>query len=384
MSRRFCTMFCLVSSLLIGSSLAASAASAAPVAYIYVSSNYAGSANRIVAYAAASDGQLKLVPGSPFTANLANMAVNGKYLFGSSPTGAAIHSFTIGSNGAINSIHTADIQKYPNSSCAASGALYLDRTGTTLYPFTSIADCSYGDNAFQSLKIEESTGALAYMSETMAGQDSYYPLAFMANNVYAYDASCIDGMRDIAGYKRKSSGSLVNISIGAPYPTAPHNDFYCPWYATADNANHLAIDLEAVNKYTINPTGSADQIATYTVNESNGNLTTTSTEKNMPHTAVVSVTAMKAAPSGKLLAVGGTRGLQIFHFNGGGPLTAATGLLTSDEIDQVFWDNDNHLYAISTSHGKLFVFTVSGTSHSQAPGSPYTVAKPQSLVVQPR
>jgi hypothetical protein len=34
------------------------------------------------------------------------------------------------------------------------------------------------------------------------------------------------------------------------------------------------------------------------------------------------------SPSGKLVAVGGTAGLQIFHFNGANPLTRATGLLT--------------------------------------------------------
>src|ERR1035441_6562125 len=79
------------------------------------------------------------------------------------------------------------------------------------------------------------------------------------------------------------------------------------------------------------------------------------------------------SPSGKLLAVGGSKGLQVFHFNGASPLTHFTGLLTSEDIEQVGWDNSNHLYALSVTHGKLFVFTVTPSSVSQAPGSPYTV-----------
>jgi hypothetical protein len=90
------------------------------------------------------------------------------------------------------------------------------------------------------------------------------------------------------------------------------------------------------------------------------------------------------SPSGKLLAVGGDAGLQVFHFNGSKPITHYTGLLAQDEIDQVFWDNDNHLYAISSISGKLFVFTITPTSHRQAPDSPYTIINPQNIAVLPK
>jgi hypothetical protein len=52
-------------------------------------------------------------------------------------------------------------------------------------------------------------------------------------------------------------------------------------------------------------------------------------------------------------------------------MTHFTGLLTKDEVDQVAWDNDNHLYAIGRSAGKLFVFTITSTGYRQAAGSPY-------------
>ena len=75
---------------------------------------------------------------------------------------------------------------------------------------------------------------------------------------------------------------------------------------------------------------------------------------------------------------------QLFNFTGTSQVTARTGLLTTTEIDQVTWDNSNHLYAISHPSGKLYVFTVTSISVTQAPGSPYTITKPGRLVVQPK
>jgi hypothetical protein len=82
--------------------------------------------------------------------------------------------------------------------------------------------------------------------------------------------------------------------------------------------------------------------------------------------------------------VAGTGGLQVFHFNGASPITGYTGLLTTDEIDQFFWDNQNDLYAISRTAGKLFVFTITPSGYHQAPGSPYSVGHPQNIIVQPK
>jgi hypothetical protein len=88
------------------------------------------------------------------------------------------------------------------------------------------------------------------------------------------------------------------------------------------------------------PQGDPDgamQLATYTA-DSEGNLTTASTYKNMPRVAVGSVSNLNMSPSGKLLAVGGSLGLQIFHFNGASPITPYTGLLGTGEFDQFRWD----------------------------------------------
>ena len=54
-----------------------------PVAYIYVSSNYSGSNNRVLGYAANASGQLTQISGSPWSDNLSYLATNGSFLFGS-------------------------------------------------------------------------------------------------------------------------------------------------------------------------------------------------------------------------------------------------------------------------------------------------------------
>jgi hypothetical protein len=92
---------------------------------------------------------------------------------------------------------------------------------------------------------------------------------------------------------------------------------------------------------------------------------------------------MKMSPSGKLLAVAGLEGLQVLFFNEGYPAARYTGLLTKAPINQIFWDNSNHLYGISQATNKLYVFTVTPTYTSNAPGSPYPIGDPQHLIVQP-
>jgi hypothetical protein len=50
----------------------------------------------------------------------------------------------------------------------------------------------------------------------------------------------------------------------------------------------------------------------------------------------------------------------------------------------MFWDKDSHLYALSTVEGKLYVFTVTPTGYTQAPGSPYSIPNSVYVVVLPK
>jgi hypothetical protein len=352
-----------------------------PVASVYVSSNPNNSStNEISAYTASVNGKLTPVTGSPFADDVTSMAVNGKYLFGSTRNGIYVAAFRIESDGALQWSKSTDIVQFNPSDCGSSGPLFLDHTGSTIYDMESQSDCA--NNSYQSLAITNSTGHLQDRGNSGPDEWLYLPASFIGNNLYAYSAGCLSNMYwEINGYKRNSIGVLSSINITAPTPTPKQGDFWCPSQTAADPANHVAITLQGINQ-DFAPDGPA-RLATYTADNA-GNLRTTSTLQNMPQTAVGTVTDLKMAPLGTLLAVAGTSGLQVFHFNGSNPITADTGLLTKDEIDQAFWDNAHHLYAISQTAGKLYVFSVTPTSATQAPGSPYTIAHPQNIAVQPR
>jgi hypothetical protein len=350
-----------------------------PVAYVYVSSTVpGGSVNEIGAYAAAPNGKLTSIPGSPFQENAASMAVNGKFLFAVDGYGANIDSYRIESNGALRYAITTGTESPDN--CDVVGQLFLDHTGTSLYGL-GYAEGGCNNNTYENFPVDKATGGLDIAGNNNANDWLSLPATFIGSNEYAYTASCLaDLYWGIWGYKRSENGALSAIVSARP-PTPPAGTFYCPSQAAADPTNHVAISMQPVNNSTFNPDG-PPTLATFTA-EANGNLITTSTHSNMPETSVVDVKDLNMSPSGKLLAVGGTGGLQIFHFNGSEPIKPYTGLITKDEIDQFFWDNQNHLYAISRTAGKLFVFTITPTSYSEAQGSPYTIEKPQNIIVQP-
>lgn len=343
--------------------------SSSSVAYVYVSN-----AKNIYGYSAVSDGKLTPVADSPFPGDVSSMAVNGKYLFGTN--GVNIYSFSIASDGALKQVASIDALKYNGGNCGFVNSLFLDHTGKTLYDFDY--DCS--NSGFQSFRIDKSTGGLSYLGvSSQSNQFVPGPLSFIGNNIYAYGSGC-PGFEDlIYGFKRSGDGALINEINGLlPEPTAKEGDFYCPYLAAADPTNHLAISVQTISG-TFRPEG-PPLLATYTAEDS-GDLTTKSTYENMPEAAVGNINDINMSPSGKLLAVGGSAGLQVFHFNGSRPITHYTGVLTTDEIAQLSWDNNNHLYAISHHAGKLFVFTITPTSATEASGSPHTISGLQSISV---
>ncbi len=358
-----------------------SSTTSSPVAYVYVSSNPNNSStNEIHAYAAASNGKLTPVSGSPFRDDVTNMATNGRYLFASTRNGIYIAQFLIEPNGALHWKRSTDIVKFNQGDCGNSGPLFTDRTGATVYDMEFRSDCS--NNSYHSLAVDKSSGTLENRGGSLGDAWLYLPASFIGNNVYAYTANCLDNLYwEIGGFKRSSNGALKQIGITAPLPRPKQGDFWCPSQTAADPTNHVAITMQAVDQ-NFNPDG-PPQLATYTA-DSAGNLRTTSTVHNMPQTSVGTVADLKMEPSGKLLAVGGAAGLQIFHFNGSSPVTHDTGLLTKSAVDQLFWDNNYHLYAISRAAGKLFVFTLTSAGATQAPGSPYTISHPQNIAIQPR
>ncbi len=359
--------------------------SASPVAWIYIANTPVQSGpNEIVAYSAAPNGKLTEIPGSPFTENVGSMAVNGTYLMAADNAEPDIDAYSMESNGALAyraSTNYANDTSGCSGDCTYADQIYFDHTGASLYVQEFQTDENTGVASFEVIK---STGGLNYLGYANTGAFAGLSTAayFIGNNQYAYaavDSACMYYSLD--GFERDSNGLLVDIGATYNQPTPPSGvSGYILNLAAADPTDHVAFIMQPAN-----PPGCASgslQLASYTA-DSSGNLTTTNTAENMPDTLIVNFTDLKMAPSGKLLAVAGTEGLQIFHFNGAKPITSYTGLITTDPIDQMFWDNNNHLYAISSTHNELFVFTITPTGYKEAPGSPYTITSPEDIIVQP-
>ena len=363
---------------------ASSSGSASPVAFLYVATTPTNSStNQIEAFTVASDGRLTPVPGSPYAEDVTNLAVNGKYLFASTRNGIYIDQFLQEPGGGIKFSRSTNIQQYNLDNCGVSGELVTDHTGSSIYDLEQYADCA--NHGMQSFAIEKPSGALKNLGGTNYARYLSGQISFTGNNEFAFTTTCIPGNQsEYDAFKRLSSGALVSINANLQLPVPPASTAWCVNYDAADPENHVAITMQPgyipEQPYTFKPAG-PPQIAAFTV-DGKGNLTTTNTRKTMPPTSVDTVINIDMAPSGKLLAVGGTRGLQLFHFNGAAPLTHYTGLLVNEEVQQIFWDNANHVYALGLN--KLWVFTATPTSVIQAPGSPYNLGQTVSFIVQPK
>ncbi len=358
-----------------------------PVAYIYVAHTpHNSNTNEILGFSVAADGRLTPLTGSPFMEDVTSMAVDGSHLVAASRSTPEVNTYAIQHDGALTFLASTDYSQYNSSSddCGDAGQIFFDHTGDDLYiqEFNGSSACA--NTVVASFKLNKSSGDLKYLGTDVTGvfPGENMAASFTGNNLYAYSAVNSDCMYyDIYGYLRTSSGDLksLNFSHNLPEPRSGVSR-YVPNLAATDPANHVAFTEQPAK-----PPACASgplQLATYTI-DSKGNLTTASTYKNMPDTKIADAYDMKMSPSGKVLALAGQQGLQVFHFNGAEPITKDTGLLTTDPVTQMFWDNCNHLYAISPSTGKLRIYTITPTGFAEAPGSPVAIASPVDLAVQP-
>ncbi|MBS1806435.1 MAG: hypothetical protein JST28_24075 [Acidobacteria bacterium] len=350
------------------------------VAYVYVSdlvSPNTSNKHDLYAYGARADGSLYRVTGTPFNYDIHSLSVNGNYLFGVS--GNLIDSYLVSSTGAPQLVGTVDAVSHATNPCGGIGALAVDHSGHNLYGPITEGDCM--GISFQNFAISSTSGKLTYKNTSDEAGYGYSGLSFLGNNLFAYTPICnaFDGeaIGRIGAYQRASDGTLKRVAANVGSVSTPSGaDSYCPLAIATDPTNHVAVLQQATmgdGTYVGPP-----NIATYTAT-STGDLTTTSTYSNSPRTRT-GANVMRMDPSGKLLAVGGANGLDVFHYHGANPITYAKALLTSTPISSVYWDKSNHLYALG--NGKLYVFTVTLTGVSQAPGSPHAIPHPDSLIVR--
>jgi hypothetical protein len=357
------------------------AATAAPVAYVYVSTS-----KGVYLYDAASTGKLALV-GGPYSVSGLSIGSNGKY-FVSLGTDY-VHTYVVASNGAIGKqASQINTQLYNGGDCGTTGGAILDHTGQDIYVLLNNAFVGGSGvcTAYQTFKITSTSGALTFLgAATFDGRfanQSALP-TITANDVYGYAVTAFGGYTPdtpMSGLKRESSGALAWWPLSQIDPVAQPGWVFYPTIPVADPSNHLAVAMYPEYEPPFGNTGPI-QLASYTV-DSQGNLKSTNTWHSMP-TPSTGVSVLNMSPSGKLLAVGGPSGLLVYHFNGASPITAYSAKLATVPIKWIHWDNANHLFALSTT-GKMYVFSATPTAISPVVGSPYTISNANGLFVVPR
>jgi hypothetical protein len=395
----FCLgILCAVPAFTQTSAVAPEATSTGPVAYVYVQTS-----KGVNLYDASAAGKLTLVPGSPFQTEGSMGGSNGKYFM---TVGTDyLHSYAVASNGAIGKqASEIDTQNYYGSECGnnTGSTAVLDHTGQNLYLMLINGQCM----AQQTFDITKGSGVLKFSgaavvtdfpADALEDYDCCTPLTITGNDAFGYVVSEAGDFwnSSVLAFARETNGALVSRSFNeidpTPQPGQGFPYYYPPIAVAADPSGHLAALIYGA----VNGNGGY-QLASYTV-DGQGNIASTNTWENMPTVASGSSllpddfgSVLSMSPSGKLLAVkiqpdcqscDTPWGFQVFHFNGAAPATPYSPILLSNVIiSQMTWDNSNHLYALGWRSGEgqqpleLYVYTVTPTSISEAPGSPYKIA----------
>ncbi len=395
----------------------ASTTTSTAVARVYVNSG-----SKIVAYSAAANGKLTAVTGSPFSLNATLMTGNSHYLFGFEPNSTKIDSLSMASNGALKKAVTTTPQTFSSCPIITTGqGMRVDHSGGYLYNGingTGPGGDGWCTMSYQTFKIE-SNGELTFLNSdgligyggTSLALGTNAQLGFLGNNKFAYYPYCyfqegVGPNPGIYAFERMSNGELADTpdegDFNAALPDAPNDNYnpdggdsgyYCPLSIATDPTDHYAMTMYAQDYIrdgdTIQSYGPV-VIGSFTAN-SKGDLTTTSTYQNMPTLPVdknwnnhcLACATLRMSPSGKLLAAGGPAGLFLFHFNGASPVTKYKTLLAGENITSILWDDSNHMYVLGSDSkgGKLWVYTVTPTSVTEASGSPHAITSPGNMYV---
>ena len=277
--------------------------------------------------------------------------------------------------------------------CGTTHGGTIDRTGTEAYiQLDGTGQCA----ALQTFKINATSGAFTFggVAEFGGGTQPVTiesPLVVTGNNGHAYTFTQYYCENEFSRFYRDSFGAMnVDDSGTITLPPPDPGGVYFPLAMASDNQNlrtsHMAVAVH--EDFGACGTSSAPALASYTV-DYYGNLFYNGA---MLRTAI-NPASMAINPEGNLLAVSAATsdpfytkdgpGLQVFHFNGGNPITGYSNILTKDPISSVAWDKSYHLYATSRATNKLYVFTVTPTSITSVAGSPFTLSGPSTLVVRP-
>lgn len=352
-------------------------------AWVYVSTpSVAGSpGNTIAGYAAASDGTLTQVSGSPFstTGQASAIGATGKYLFVAE--GGNIVSYTIGSDGSLSAAATTNAQANDTpSSDGFPATLFTDPSGDNLYDEAS-AGCNL-KRCYQAFSIEAS-GGLQYLGTPTYSSPADPYLSFTANDAWAYGSDYVNGdTANFYAFTRGSTGALTYFNPNANLPAAAANqEDYVPFGAATQGNGYVVIALQ--NGAMPLADDLVQQLAVYTINPQNGTLSTANTAADMPKISVGSAEDYRFDPTGTWLAVGGDGGVQIFKFSNGVLTSSGSYTGQNNAVTQLAWDGAGHLYTLGQDSGLLWVYNVANGVPTPASGSPYTVPDSSYLAVEP-
>lgn len=368
------------------------AAASTPVAYVYVQA-----VEGVNVYDAASDGKLTLVKGSPFQIGGSYIeAANGKYLF--TFDSAHVYSYAVESKGTIGKqVDEVDVQNYDGADCSGEPSWtgtsrgVLDHTGKSFYvQIFGYAIVEGGEqavcSAYQSYQVSSSgrltfNGSYIWPGSCCSGQQN---LTFTGSDKFVYGLNASTATPVIQYFVRESNGTLEDFNGSEENPPSPPTstslgkatwEAWQPMLVDADPNGHAVVMGIFEGTTPEGAISSGRKIASYTVG-STGDLTTTNTYAELV-TPAIYPTVFNFSPSGSFLAaagggIGQGGGLQIFHWNGSKAVTAYSGALTnSGDVEEIHWDNNNHLYA-ATDDNKIYVYTVTSSEIKQATGSPYS------------
>jgi hypothetical protein len=334
-------------------------------------------------YSVSADGRLTPLTGFPKTGWFWGVA-SGRYYFTPDPDNVHLDTYQIGTDGSFTKIYSVLDQAtaHCTDQCSIRPDI-ADPVGSSLY--VHIYSYNSGDGLLtpETYSIDKSTGELTYVAQGGAdwtfGHGGCQLYDFSPDGRYVY-GSCTSAYGDWLDISvRNPDGSLTEApKIKVTGPTPPAGTFYSGVPAGGDTENHLAAIIFSFDSNGVYLYNSPPLLASYTIN-ADGSLTSTNTAADMPPVHDFVVTA-GVSPSGKLLAVGEQGGIQLFNFNGAAPATADGGVIATDPPQTMQWDTQNHLFVLSSTH-KLYVFTVTGSSLVQAPGSPYSIPNAGYFVV---
>jgi hypothetical protein len=385
-------ILCLMATLSTGVGAAAS-----PVAYVYVQEDSSQSGDTapspISVYAAASNGKLSKIKGSPFDHTTGVMVGNnGKHII--TLDAGYLHSFPVSSTGVVGAqVSEINTQLYTGAGCgglspfqwALPSYAKMDHTGEYLYMITNGTNL-YGTpvqmcSAVQTFKVSLS-GLLTFQNNFLNFNDqAILRLTFIGNSKFALiDGENNQGNLVITTYARASDGDLTAVPTATiTYPTPePGSDSYYTWllWQSPDPTDHLAVPVEDIFGCGTDQgcTAGSYVLASFTMT-GQGNLVSNNTWANMPLAQACCFNSLMLNPAGTILAVSTGSDIEFYRFNGAGPMTPIGSPIigTSGTLPTMAWDKDNHLYALNSVSGRLHVYTVTDKGGVEVPGSPYTV-----------